>query len=354
MRSNYAILMLVLAGLILLALLAATPVLAVPSVWGGIGAGAVVVISMRTWGLAFVGVVLIEAAIFSRMLKLPVARAFWVVIVLNVASALLGALVGVLAFSAPLDIFAMFIYLAILGVWIQYTKVIPVWASVTIWVTMLMGWTAAYVDTMVYLPDPGIATRYAGYLTPLLLGFGLTLLLKGIFAKPLLKRDRPWKTLLIANIASYVLLGIVLLFCSPPKVGLGLGMKLRAGSRAISALRDVGSAQLAYQRQNNWKAYGSLEALQDTGHISEDATLENLIPHYNLHWETWPPTETRSLPPNAPVNGVFNSFTVIAWPDDTWPGLLCTFAITEDQKIRVYTPSEGDKLDAVHTWEPLY
>lgn len=150
-----------------------------------------------------------------------------------------------------------------------------------------------------------------------------------------------------------ILAGLILftLFTLKPTITSAL-KKHSVEKHAVSRLRELGYAQIAYQERNNLKAFGSLEALQKTGHIGTDYTLENLIPQYYVHWSVWPPMELRSV--LAYGDGAWNVFTIIAWPRDTRPGLLSTFAISEDQKIRVYTPSEGSVLDEVHTWVPIH
>jgi hypothetical protein len=48
-----------------------------------------------------------------------------------------------------------------------------------------------------------------------------------------------------------------------------------------------------------------------------------------------------------------NTFTIIAFPNPGTPKHLDTFAITEDQIVRIYDPDNGNKFESVKTWDPL-
>ena len=48
-----------------------------------------------------------------------------------------------------------------------------------------------------------------------------------------------------------------------------------------------------------------------------------------------------------------NTFTVIAFPRDTRARYLSTFAVTDDQVVRVYTDDPGVLFDSVTTWTPI-
>jgi len=122
---------------------------------------------------------------------------------------------------------------------------------------------------------------------------------------------------------------------------------------ARETLRSIGSAQLAYQGSNNNKYYGTLEALQSTGDLPAGTTHTTIIKYYSLSWEI--------LCPPYPMYGgtivscgiAANFFTIIAWPDRQRIILtdLKTFAITEDQVLRQFEATHGNKLNAVSTWD---
>lgn len=123
-------------------------------------------------------------------------------------------------------------------------------------------------------------------------------------------------------------------------------------SRAKSTLRSIGSSQLAYQNTNNQKFYGTFKALKDDMYIAEGYNLGNMIENYSMSWEiSNPSTGTGSL--GAGIGN--NKFTIVAYPRDTRPGFLNTFAVTEDQTVRVYNPDSptGNVFDSVTSWDPI-
>ena len=120
-------------------------------------------------------------------------------------------------------------------------------------------------------------------------------------------------------------------------------------SRAKGTLRSISSAQLHYQEENENKSYGSFQDLVRAGEISEGYTLGNMIEKYSMTWEV---NNVSTAPTEEFPTGVRKTFTIIAWPNyETY--LLSTFAITEDQVVRVYNPGEGNELDDVKTWDPI-
>ncbi len=132
-------------------------------------------------------------------------------------------------------------------------------------------------------------------------------------------------------------------------------------SRAKGTLRSIGSSELAYRNANNNGYYGTFEDLQQDMFIGGDYTLGNFIENYTMTWEvsntpaggkkfTDEPQTIRELIERAGGN----KFTIIAFPLDTRPGFLNTFAITEDQIVRVYNPANpSNKWESVTSWDPI-
>jgi prepilin-type N-terminal cleavage/methylation domain-containing protein len=125
-------------------------------------------------------------------------------------------------------------------------------------------------------------------------------------------------------------------------------------SRAKGTLRSIGSAELAYQSGNNKKAYGSFDALQASQDIAQGYSLSNMIENYSMSWTVSSPyTGTGGNISNGGIAS--NKFTVIAWPRDTRRGFLNTFAVTEEQVVRIFNddPNSGNVLGSVNTWDPI-
>ena len=118
--------------------------------------------------------------------------------------------------------------------------------------------------------------------------------------------------------------------------------------RAVLRLRAIGRCQLAYQGTNNNKSYGSFEVLKAAGYFREDETLDAIIGGYTVDWSVFNP----GPPPGLLCDWILiNHFTVVAYPRAERSLGLRTFAITEDQVVRVYNPVGGNKPDAVNGWD---
>jgi len=98
------------------------------------------------------------------------------------------------------------------------------------------------------------------------------------------------------------------------------------------------------------KSFGSFEALKRELFIAEGYTLGNMIENYSMSWEVnnVSTVATEELPV-----GAISAFTIIAWPRRTGPRYLHTFAVIDDQQVRVYNPENGNDLSRVKTWDPI-
>jgi hypothetical protein len=119
----------------------------------------------------------------------------------------------------------------------------------------------------------------------------------------------------------------------------------------VRKLRTFGTAELAYHDRHYKHSYGSFIALQKSECLPGNETLRNTIPYYFVTWATedYAAQDRRQrLHPGAIWESWGSSFTIIAYPYN--PARLHTFAITEEQNIREFSPEKGDKVDAVNTW----
>jgi prepilin-type N-terminal cleavage/methylation domain-containing protein len=122
-------------------------------------------------------------------------------------------------------------------------------------------------------------------------------------------------------------------------------------SRAKGTLRSIGSSQLAYQGTNNDKLYGTFTALQEDLYIATGYTLGNMIENYSMTWTATNPYGGAGSSGRVGIGN--NTFTVIAYPRDTRAGFLNTFAVTDDQVVRVFNPENGNVFDSVYHWDPI-
>ena len=167
----------------------------------------------------------------------------------------------------------------------------------------------------------------------------------------IIKKDHVWSGLLIASFLS-----IIMAFSSLGCFGSMLNAKGSAWeSRAKSTLRAYGETELAYQNCNNDRHWGTWDALIETDYLARGYTKGNIIENYSL----W--TSVDNSGSYYDRGYYWNTFTLVAFPRKTSPpGYLATFAIREDQTLRVYRDTTygvkawGENGDfGAMTWEPI-
>lgn len=108
-------------------------------------------------------------------------------------------------------------------------------------------------------------------------------------------------------------------------------------------LRTIGAVMTDYALSNEGN-YASFQELKDSNMIKHEVTASNIIVDYSLIVKTTE-SEAMGMPP---------LFTIIAIPrEDRMNGQLATFAITEDQVVRVYKAGDSVSFNDPHTWEPV-
>jgi hypothetical protein len=214
----------------------------------------------------------------------------------------------------------------------------PWWFSTTALVSML-----APLVVMVTL---GL---YAfGFVFTMLLAFGLSLVIEGATASSGLKRNDVWKSVLAANVLSYLLIAVL---AATHVADIERG-RLRGiyvwETEAKATLRSVGSSEIAYHSENRQGKWGTFSELKESGDIASGFTQGNMVYAYSLDWRV----NNLSVVQSEEYPKGIGTFTVIAWPSIKDVDLR-TFVITEDQKVRVYNPKHHDKLDSPKSWDPI-
>jgi len=114
--------------------------------------------------------------------------------------------------------------------------------------------------------------------------------------------------------------------------------------QAQRRLRTIGSIMASYSLSQPRGDYTDFQGLKDAHWISDDLTQTNLVMDYSLVFKTV----------KASDMGTPASYAVIAYPKpEASAGNLSTFAITEDNVIRVYNPHHGVDPNDPHTWDPV-
>jgi prepilin-type N-terminal cleavage/methylation domain-containing protein len=115
-------------------------------------------------------------------------------------------------------------------------------------------------------------------------------------------------------------------------------------AQAQRRLRTIGSVMADYTLSHAEEGYADFQELKDSNMISDHVTLSSIIVDYSLVFVT---TDTIDETGHA-------SYTIIAYPrPERSNGRLSTFAITEDNVVRVYKPGAGVSPNDPDTWEPI-
>lgn len=114
--------------------------------------------------------------------------------------------------------------------------------------------------------------------------------------------------------------------------------------QAQRRLRTIGSVMADYSLSRHDQGYGDLEELKDARMISRDVTLTNIIVDYSL----------AIITTDKPAVGEPPRYTIIAYPrPERSHDRLSTFAITEDNVVRVFRPGPDVSPGDPHTWDPV-
>ena len=303
-------------------------------------------VTAKTMGLAIVLIVVVEALVFWRILELSFPKALWISFAANLISTFLGLISTPFTMYPASDLGAFLIPAAVLAFW-WYKKqhTLPAYVGLTVLLTVYFGSLLFLATRFLFYSDLTLP-KTVFFLLALLPNFGASVFVEGLAARWLLRRPDIWRAIVVANIISYILLVAGASYYFKPR-----DFDRATGLRwAIDTLRTLGSTQLAYQSSNSARVYGSFEALKDTLYIAKGYRLGSLIENYSMSWQV---NKVSTVPTEESPAGIISTFTIIAYPRDTRPGYLNTFAITDDQMTRVFTPQNGNLFEDVKTWDPI-
>lgn len=138
-------------------------------------------------------------------------------------------------------------------------------------------------------------------------------------------------------------------------VGIGLlslpqshGYPGRLVYRMITLLETLSISQERYKDWNPEGTYGTLEALQEAHHDYPATTIDDLSDSFTISCFV---RNVDVEPDESFPNGIISSFTIYAHPTGKYH--LRTFAITQDQVVRIFDPDEGCDPENPDTWKPV-
>ena len=199
------------AGLISIVLI----FLVFPSRYGGLlysgvnGGGAPAMLSFSTRGIALLLIFIVEAIVFMKILKISPGRAIFASLILNVFSTIIGIIVALGAFSGTIPT------IVILGVYVLLSiRIFVNRDNLPLGFISILIFTVTIGSVFVYLTAPVIPPQstlivYFLMVFPLLVGFGLSIMFETLICGKLLKVPDVWKGILAANIASYIMLALM-------------------------------------------------------------------------------------------------------------------------------------------------
>jgi hypothetical protein len=195
-------------------LLLGTPAFANEPIFQAIlGSSPPLVIGAFSKGIAFVGVILIEAFVFWKYFGLTLKKSFWASFILNVFSSGIGIFIGGAGFSSSLGFPIAIISVIVACVNVAFFRA-PAWYKSAAIVAIIGGIFAVVAVVQAVPPHPPIVV-FLMIISPLAFGFGLTLWLEGLASGRYLDPKIRWRALMTANLASYHFLIFMLVIFAP-------------------------------------------------------------------------------------------------------------------------------------------
>jgi len=243
---------------------------------GVLGPGVPSIQTMLARFIVFVIVVLIEAAIFNKFLKVSWTRSLTASLVLNLVSTFAGLFWGGYRGYA-MEYFFGYLIAGVICVIILRVLRTPWWYSLAAALAGLFGMFQLQVG---YEPPqpPSIVALMLWH--PIIFGFGTTLFAEGLFVRKLLPGTKPLGTLFTANVISYIFLALAIpLIASNPFGEINQSAKLvtfhsllekPAAGEAIEIFHQYHASNLYllgitdnYQPPENYDAWLEITAISD-------------------------------------------------------------------------------------------
>lgn len=179
-----------------------------------LGSSPPLIIGICTYGLAFVGVVLIEAAVFKKLSSMNWKISLWASLVFNLFSSCIGVFIRFLAFPLTDVVHPTILVVIVLAVVNIFFFKAPKYYKIIAVLGIIIGYIELLPDFPLFPPRHPILA-FIEIIRPLLFGLGLSLWLEGLISGKFLDSEKRWATLIKANLFSYLFLIIMLVLFGP-------------------------------------------------------------------------------------------------------------------------------------------
>jgi len=175
-------------------------------------------LALNSYGLALLGIILIEVILLRIGLKCSWFLAFIYSLFINIFSMIVGILMGTIAKLGEISYIIAIILIPAIGIILLIKLHAPKWFYLSI--ISLLAFVVLFIVSGLlmhdYLDELITFIRRIIVIEILLLyGFGVTLIIEGLLLFTVTKNTNTWKAILYANIGSYIILFIMWPFIIP-------------------------------------------------------------------------------------------------------------------------------------------
>ena len=172
-------------------------------------------LSVYSFGIAAVGIVLIEAIALKIILHIPLRKSFLWSVLLNFISTIVGTAFSPCSTSSSCGVLFTVGILFAASISNGFRKHTPIWFYIIVFPLILVGMIeAGYLSLFNAVENPWFLLLICDL--SLLFGFGITLIVEGYTGIFLLKLGREFiKAITYANVCSYIFLSLLFPFFAP-------------------------------------------------------------------------------------------------------------------------------------------
>jgi len=184
-----------------------------PILWGAYATGQTQLMFGATRGILLAVVIVIESIVFVRVAGLNYWRAFLAALALNIFSAAAGFLAGAVMFSSSCGLPMIIIFPVLAIIYLTKQKA-PPWLSISAIAPLFIA-GAIFLILNTFIGNQFPIGQWTALYIPLFIGFAMTIFLEALPAYRFIPQTNRWRGILLANIASYIFLAVMVPFYAP-------------------------------------------------------------------------------------------------------------------------------------------